>query len=199
MVAAALKVAPDDQSPVTYKSAEDARMDIFSTLNYFEALEEYQWPDDNHPDYPFDQIMRLRRQFVSNVFMALKRAGTVKVVSDDKTAVQLNGDVESVKKKRESAGKLGGSARKTQLMIDIVSGRLAKRKRLCKVEDESETVVKQVKGVIAGKSSVYGSMPCLFRPLLTHFSPVNSLVARWENHLLPRTKVVPISNRYDAC
>lgn len=113
MVAAALKVAPDGKDPVTYKSAEDARMDIFSTLNYFEALEEYQWPDVGHPEYPFDQIMRLRRQLVSDVFMALRKAGTVKVVSDDKSLVQLDEDGENAKEKRDGAGKLNASVYET--------------------------------------------------------------------------------------
>lgn len=82
MVTAALKFASDEKTPVTYASTDDARLDILNTLNWFEAHSEYEWPNFTRLGFDFSQAMRFRRALVSDVFVALQRAGNIKIGSE---------------------------------------------------------------------------------------------------------------------
>lgn len=79
MVAAALKFALDDKSATIYTVADEARIDILNILNWYEAHEEYNWPNFTHSGFDFAQAMRLRRALVSDVFVALQKAGNVQI------------------------------------------------------------------------------------------------------------------------
>jgi len=79
MVTAALKFASDQPASVTYASADEARLEILNTLNWYEAHTEYEWPDFTHLGFDFSQAMRFRRALVNDVFIALKKAGNVRV------------------------------------------------------------------------------------------------------------------------
>lgn len=69
MVTAALKYASDQTSPTTYASADEARLEILNTLNWYEA---HEWPDFARLGFDFSQAMRFRRALVNDVFSALK-------------------------------------------------------------------------------------------------------------------------------
>jgi hypothetical protein len=84
MVTAALKIASDAQkTPITYPTTDAARLDVLNTLNWYEAHAEYAWPDFSTMGYSFSETMRLRRQLVSDVEMALGKAGNVRVGRND--------------------------------------------------------------------------------------------------------------------
>lgn len=84
MVTAALKVASDAQkSPATYPTTDTARLDILDTLNWYEAHREYAWPDFIVLGYSFSEAMRLRRQLVSDVEIALGKSGNLRVGRSD--------------------------------------------------------------------------------------------------------------------
>lgn len=78
MVIAAMKCASDVQNPLTYPTPDEARFGILKTLNWLEAHGEYEWPEFSHLNLDFNQVMRLRRALVQDVFNALHKAGTVK-------------------------------------------------------------------------------------------------------------------------
>lgn len=79
MVTAALKCASDERLPVTYASQDEARFRILKSLSWFEAHDEYEWPDFTSFNYDFSQVMRLRRALVQDIFNALERAGSLKI------------------------------------------------------------------------------------------------------------------------
>jgi hypothetical protein len=79
MVTAALKFASDEKSPAIYPSQDDAKLAILKTLNWWEAHDEYQWPDFSRMNFDFAQAMRLRRALVNDVFSVLQKAGNVKI------------------------------------------------------------------------------------------------------------------------
>jgi len=79
MVTAALKFASDQPASVTYASADEARLEILNTLNWYEAHAEYEWPEFSRLGCDFSQAMRFRRALVNDVFVALKKAGNVRV------------------------------------------------------------------------------------------------------------------------
>lgn len=78
MVTAALKCA-SERLPATYASHDDARFQILKSLNWFEAHDEYEWPDFTSFNYDFSQAMRLRRALVQDIFNALEKAGNLKI------------------------------------------------------------------------------------------------------------------------
>lgn len=79
MVSAALKFSSANASLVTYSSPDASRLDILNTLNWHEAHDEYAWPDFHALGFDFSQTMRLRRALVNDVFVALQKAGVVRV------------------------------------------------------------------------------------------------------------------------
>jgi hypothetical protein len=79
MVTAALKCASDERFPTTHVSQDEARFQILKSLNFFEAHNEYEWPDFTSFHYDFSQVMRLRRALVQDVFNALEKAGNLSV------------------------------------------------------------------------------------------------------------------------
>jgi hypothetical protein len=81
MVTAALKFASDEKTPITYTSHDEARLDVLNTLNWFEAHSEYEWPDFARQGFDFSQAMRFRRALVTDVFIALQKAGNVRIGS----------------------------------------------------------------------------------------------------------------------
>ncbi|KAF2832673.1 hypothetical protein CC86DRAFT_401422 [Ophiobolus disseminans] len=120
MVTAALKYASDQNTPMTYTSADEARLEILNTLNWYEAHDEYEWPDFARLGFDFSQAMRFRRALVNDVFVALKKAGNVKL-SD----VGMLGTPDSSVTRSKRAGASGR--------------RMAERKRHCKREEGSDT------------------------------------------------------------
>lgn len=68
----------DDRANPTYLTADEAKHDILKTLNWFEAHNEYQWPDFG-AHFSFDQVMRLRRVLVTDTFTTLERTGHIKL------------------------------------------------------------------------------------------------------------------------
>ncbi|KAF3035298.1 hypothetical protein E8E12_003005 [Didymella heteroderae] len=79
MVTAAVKCLSDEQLPTTFASHDEARYRILKCLNFFEAHNEYEWPDFTSFRYDFSQAMRLRRALVQDVFNALEKAGTLSI------------------------------------------------------------------------------------------------------------------------
>jgi hypothetical protein len=78
MVTASLRFVSSTDSPHhTFACADDARLEILNTLNWYEAHGEYTWP--RFAECDFSQSMRLRRALVSDVFAALHKAGNVRV------------------------------------------------------------------------------------------------------------------------
>ncbi|KAH4214284.1 hypothetical protein HBI25_213450 [Parastagonospora nodorum] len=120
MVAAALKFVSGEKAAVSYSSADEARLDILNTLNWFEAHAEYEWPSFTRLGYDFSQAMRFRRALVSDVFVTLQRSSHLKVTG----GADALGTPDSAR-----GGKRAGGA----------SRRMAERKRHCKREDESDT------------------------------------------------------------
>lgn len=106
MVAAALKFASYEKAPVRYTTSDEARLDILNTLNWYEAHSEYEWPNFLDIGFDFSQAMRLWRALVNDVFVALQKAGNVRV-SDDLGAFATpdSGIVRATK--RSVAGKSG--------------------------------------------------------------------------------------------
>jgi hypothetical protein len=77
MVTAALKLASDEKTPVTYSTPDEARLDILNTLNWFEAHSEYKWPDFTGLGFDFSQAMRLRRALINDFSTSLEKSGNV--------------------------------------------------------------------------------------------------------------------------
>jgi hypothetical protein len=103
MVTAALKFVSDEKAPIAYTSQDEARLDILNTLNWYEAHSEYQWPDFNGLGFDFSQAMRFRRELVNDVFVALQKAGNVRV--GVASGAGVFGTPESMKEKKGGVGK----------------------------------------------------------------------------------------------
>ena len=67
--------------PLHYTSEDASKLEILKTLNFYEAHNEYTWPDFSSLGYSFAQVMRLRRALVQDVFVALQRNGNVQIGS----------------------------------------------------------------------------------------------------------------------
>lgn len=78
LVTAALKCSTDDRASSAYLTADEAKYDILRTLNWLEAHNEYSWPKFG-AHLSFEQVMRLRRVLVSDIYTALERAGHVSI------------------------------------------------------------------------------------------------------------------------
>jgi hypothetical protein len=77
---AAIKIAKEeDRAPVRYGSQDKGKLDTMRTLNFFEAHDEYVWPDFSALGFDFAQTMRLRRALVNDVFAALMKSGIIVV------------------------------------------------------------------------------------------------------------------------
>jgi hypothetical protein len=79
MVTAALKFAFDKEAPCTYPTQDEARLAVLNTLNWYEAHREYTWPNFTSLGFDFGQAMRFRRALVSDVCVALQKAGNIKM------------------------------------------------------------------------------------------------------------------------
>ncbi|KAF9697885.1 hypothetical protein EKO04_003999 [Ascochyta lentis] len=79
MVTAALKCASDEKMAAPHASSDEAKHSILKTLNWFEAHDQYEWPNFSHQNYDFAQAMRLRRALVQDVCNALQQAGSLKI------------------------------------------------------------------------------------------------------------------------
>jgi hypothetical protein len=87
MVTAALKFASDEKTHITYTSPDEARLDVLNTLNWFEAHSEYAWPDFSGMRYDFSQTMRFRRALVTDVVVALRMAGNIRIGREGEVGV----------------------------------------------------------------------------------------------------------------
>ena len=86
MVAAALKFSSSHDTEVSIYSSGDAGcLEVLNVLNWQEAHGEYEWPE--FAGFDFAQAMRFRRALVNDVFVALEKAGNVKVVREQAAAV----------------------------------------------------------------------------------------------------------------
>ncbi|KAH7082762.1 hypothetical protein BKA63DRAFT_583831 [Paraphoma chrysanthemicola] len=125
MVSASLTFAnaSDSIAPGTYSTSDAARLDVLNTLNWYEAHDEYAWPEFTSMGFDFGQAMRLRRQLVSDVCVALEKVGKIRVV------------VGGLRSPESEVG-VGGKR-------SLVTARMAERKRQCKryFEDHSDTEV----------------------------------------------------------
>lgn len=81
MVSASLTFAnaSDSTAPGTYSTSDSARLDVLNILNWYEAHSEYTWPEFTSMGFDFGQAMRLRRQLVSDVCVALEKVGKIRV------------------------------------------------------------------------------------------------------------------------
>lgn len=131
-VIAALKFALDENATLTYVTPDEAKHSILKTLNWFEAHDEYEWPDFSDRNYDFAQVMRLRRALVQDVFNALQQANQVKTGVPDSVTVVRRGD--------RSRGEGMRSAIDQPGRTNAFPGcrRNNTRKRLCKREADSE-------------------------------------------------------------
>jgi hypothetical protein len=72
MVTASLQFSCSSDAPVSSYTTPDAgRLDVLNVLNWYEAHDEYEWPDFNKLGLDFAQTMRFRRALVNDVFVAL--------------------------------------------------------------------------------------------------------------------------------
>lgn len=78
-VTAALKCALDGKLAVNHLSHDEAKHAVLKCLSWYEAHDEYEWPDFSRLRYDFAQVMRLRRELVKDVQDALERAGSIKI------------------------------------------------------------------------------------------------------------------------
>ncbi|KAH7093531.1 hypothetical protein FB567DRAFT_515517 [Paraphoma chrysanthemicola] len=124
MVSASLTFAnaSDSTTPGTYSTSDAARLDVLNVLNWYEAHSEYTWPEFTSMGFDFGQAMRLRRQLVSDVCVALEKMGKIRVAVGGLRSPESEG---------------GGGKR------SLVTARMAERKRQCKryFEDHSDTEV----------------------------------------------------------
>jgi hypothetical protein len=83
MVTAALKVSSSTNNTVSSYTTPDAgRIDVLNVLNWHEAHDEYAWPDFTGMGFDFAQAMRFRRALVNDVFVALQKAGYVRITGE---------------------------------------------------------------------------------------------------------------------
>jgi hypothetical protein len=142
MVTAALKFASDDKTRTMYATADEARLEILNTLNWYEAHSEYEWPNFTLMGFDFNQSMRFRRALVGDVFTSLQKSGNVNIGA----RAEGLGTPDS---ERERAGKRGANgaliivliSERYRLMNATDNRRMAERKRHCKREDDSDTDV----------------------------------------------------------
>jgi hypothetical protein len=80
MVAASLIFSSSINAPYpSYTTPDAGRLDILNVLSRHEARDEYAWPDFTTLDFDFTQGMSLRSALVSDVFVALQKAGVIKI------------------------------------------------------------------------------------------------------------------------
>jgi hypothetical protein len=79
MLDAALKVVSDEAMPLRYQSDNEGKLLILKTLNYYEAHDDYAWPDFMALGFDFENNMRLRRALVHDVYVALEKNGRLRV------------------------------------------------------------------------------------------------------------------------
>jgi hypothetical protein len=83
MVTAALKFSSSNDNTVSsYTSPDAGRIDVLNVLNWHEAHDEYEWPDFTHMGFDFSQTMRFRRALVNDVFVALQKAGNIRITRE---------------------------------------------------------------------------------------------------------------------
>ncbi|CAO2650208.1 Nn.00g015000.m01.CDS01 [Neocucurbitaria sp. VM-36] len=125
LVTAALKFSSDTSPSIGYLTPDEGRLDILKTLNWYEAHDEYEWPDFSTMSYDFNQAMRFRRALVNDVFIALQKAGYIKDQADPGASAPPNSvrADHSVKRTATTGGR-----------------RMKERKRRCQREDTSDTI-----------------------------------------------------------
>ena len=79
MIDAALKVVSDEAMPLRYQSDNEGKLLILKALNYYEAHDDYAWPDFTVLGFDFANNMRLRRALVHDVYIALERSGRLQL------------------------------------------------------------------------------------------------------------------------
>lgn len=135
MVTAALKCASDEKVYAMHASPDDAKHCILKTLNWFEAHDEYEWPDFSRWKFDFSQAMRLRRALVQDVFNALQKAGSIKIGVPG-TPDSVTGTRRS--RQPNSDGRYTETTTSTPTDIHPGGRHITARKRLCKREAEPD-------------------------------------------------------------
>ncbi|KAH7412063.1 hypothetical protein DE146DRAFT_264227 [Phaeosphaeria sp. MPI-PUGE-AT-0046c] len=105
MVAAAVIFTSEKKLPASYKTVDNACMDISDVLNWYKAHKRYNWPDFIGMGYDFNLSMHLSRQLVSDVFVALRMAGSVEIESAEDSLASPVNSVDKVDQSRSGAGK----------------------------------------------------------------------------------------------
>ncbi|RYN20962.1 hypothetical protein AA0121_g11481 [Alternaria tenuissima] len=83
MVTASLKFSRSKDAPVSLYTTPDAgRLDVLNVLNWHEAHDDYEWPDFIQLGHDFTQAMRFRRGLVNDIFLALEKAGVIKITGE---------------------------------------------------------------------------------------------------------------------
>jgi hypothetical protein len=83
MVTAALKFSnSSDNVNSSYPTPDSGCIDVLNVLNWHEAHDEYEWPDFTKMGFDFSQAMRFRRALVNDVFVALQRAGNIRITGE---------------------------------------------------------------------------------------------------------------------
>ena len=82
MVTASLKFSCSNDAPVSYTTPDAGRLGVLNVLNWHEAHDDYEWPDFIQLGHDFPQAMRFRRGLVNDVFLALEKAGVIKITGE---------------------------------------------------------------------------------------------------------------------
>ncbi|KAJ4372920.1 hypothetical protein N0V83_003211 [Neocucurbitaria cava] len=140
MVTAAIKFASDTSPPISYASPDEGRLDILKTLNWYEAHDEYEWPDFSNMGYDFSQAMRFRRALINDVFLALQKAGHIKTFAEPGPPGTPSSGQQGGKRIGTSSKYIRGSLIMLILTLAIGNRRMKMGKRRCAREDTSDTV-----------------------------------------------------------
>jgi len=79
MIDAALKVVSDETMPLRYQSDNEGKLLILKSLDYYEAHDDYAWPDFPALGFDFANTMRLRRALVHDVYVILEKSGRLQI------------------------------------------------------------------------------------------------------------------------
>jgi hypothetical protein len=140
MVAASLKFTSSINAPYpSYTTPDAGRLDVLNVLNRHEARDEYAWPDFTELDLDFAQAMNFRCALVSDVFVALLKAGVIKITG--RPGIMGTPPSTASNRSEEGSSECCMFIRDCDAVLtdSSVSVRMAGRKRHCRHEESSDT------------------------------------------------------------